>query len=179
MDGRVVVITGASSGLGERFARVLSGVGARLVLTARRTDRIEALADELPDALAVSVDVADDDGPQNLVDATVEEDDEAQALGLVDDIIVQGPPAGAPAKLLSKPVARAIERLPADHALRDMLRKLKEDPGYVRQLSEPTREARSAAARDAWDRKPAAKKKKEVGSCVEIKIRAPHAIDAM
>ena len=47
-------------------------MGARLVLTARRTDRIEALADELPDALAVSVDVADDDGPQNLVDATVD-----------------------------------------------------------------------------------------------------------
>ena len=103
---------------------------------------------------------------------------EALALGLVDDIIVQGPPIGAPAQLLSKPVARAIERLPADHALRDMLRKLKEDPGYIRQLSEPTREALSATAKERWDRKPAAKKKKEVGSCVEIEFRAPHAIDA-
>ena len=71
LDDRVVVITGASSGLGERFARVLAGVGARLVLAARRTERIAALADELPDALAVTVDVTDDDGPQALIDATL------------------------------------------------------------------------------------------------------------
>ena len=80
MDGRVVVVTGASSGLGERFARVLSGVGARLILAARRTDRIEALADELPDALAVSVDVADDGGPQYLIDATVDHFDRIDVL---------------------------------------------------------------------------------------------------
>ncbi len=103
---------------------------------------------------------------------------EAQALGLVDQIIVQGPPIGAPAKLLSAPVEREIRRLPADHALQRMLRELKNDPNYAVQLSEPTKEARSAAAADAWERKPAAKKKKEVGSCVQIKIRAPHAIDA-
>ena len=103
---------------------------------------------------------------------------EAQYLGLVDQIIVQGPPIGAPAKLLSAPVEREIRRLPADHALQRMLRELKNDPNYAVQLSEPTKEARSAAAADAWERKPAAKKKKEVGSCVQIKIRAPHAIDA-
>ena len=103
---------------------------------------------------------------------------EARALSLVDQIIVQSPPIGAPAKLLSAPVEREIRRLPAGHALQRMLRELKEDPGYVRQLSAPTKEARSAAATDAWERKPAAKKKKEVGSCVEIKIRVPHAIDA-
>ena len=91
---------------------------------------------------------------------------EARALGLVDDIIVQGPPIGAPAQLLSKPVARAIERLPADHALRDMLRKLKEDPGYVRQLSEPTREARSAVGKKVWKDMAPKKKKKRVESCV-------------
>ena len=72
LDGRVVVVTGASSGLGERFARVLSDVGARLVLAARRTERIQALADELPDALAVSVDVTADDGPQHLIDTTID-----------------------------------------------------------------------------------------------------------
>jgi hypothetical protein len=103
---------------------------------------------------------------------------EALSLGLVDQIIVQSPPFGAPAKLLSKPVTRAIERLPRDHALRVMLRKLKEDPNYAVQLSEPTKEARSAAASDAWERKPAAKKRKEVGSCVEIKFRVSQAIDA-
>ncbi len=72
LDDRVVVVTGASSGLGRRFTQVLAGVGARLVLAARRSDRIEALADELPDAVAVTVDVADDKGPQDLVDATID-----------------------------------------------------------------------------------------------------------
>lgn len=71
LDGRVAVVTGASSGLGERFARVLAGVGAHVVLAARRTERIEALAAALPDALAVTVDVTDDDGPQDLVDAAL------------------------------------------------------------------------------------------------------------
>ena len=45
--GKVVVITGASSGLGEAAARRLAGEGASVVLGARRTDRIEALAHEL------------------------------------------------------------------------------------------------------------------------------------
>ncbi len=103
---------------------------------------------------------------------------EARALGLVDQIIVQGPPMGAPAKLLSAPVEREIRRLPAGHALQRMLRELKEDPNYARELSEPTKEARSAAGKDAWDRRPAKSKEKQVTSCVQIKIRAPHAIDA-
>ena len=63
LDDRVAMVTGASSGLGERFARVLAGVGAKVVLAARRADRLEALAADLPDALAVAVDVTDPDGP--------------------------------------------------------------------------------------------------------------------
>ena len=47
LDNRVAIVTGASSGLGNRFARVLHAVGANVVVTARRADRLKALAAEL------------------------------------------------------------------------------------------------------------------------------------
>jgi NAD(P)-dependent dehydrogenase (short-subunit alcohol dehydrogenase family) len=73
LDGRVVIITGASSGLGDRFARVVSAAGAQVVVAARRIDRLEALVGELGgDALAVECDVADEAATQALVDRTVE-----------------------------------------------------------------------------------------------------------
>ena len=72
LDNRVAIVTGASSGLGERFSRVLSGVGAKVVLAARRAERLEELAAELPEALAIPCDVSSPEGPQNLIDATIE-----------------------------------------------------------------------------------------------------------
>ena len=63
IEGKVVVITGASSGLGEATARTLSAQGAAVVLGARRQDRIQALARELSrsggKALALTTDVTD------------------------------------------------------------------------------------------------------------------------
>src|SRR5689334_8388903 len=60
--GRVAVITGASSGIGETTARALAADGHRLALLARRADRIEALADELGEAaVAIAADVTDRD----------------------------------------------------------------------------------------------------------------------
>ena len=72
LDGRVAIVTGASAGLGARFARVLDGAGATVVVTARRADRIEELAAELTDALAVPADLADADGARVIVDTTLE-----------------------------------------------------------------------------------------------------------
>ncbi|MFT3851334.1 MAG: glucose 1-dehydrogenase [Ilumatobacteraceae bacterium] len=60
LDGRVAIVTGASSGLGERFARVLAGAGCRVVLAARRLDRLELLSAELSNSLAVHLDMRDE-----------------------------------------------------------------------------------------------------------------------
>lgn len=72
-DHKVVVITGASSGLGEALARHLAAEGARLVLGARRLTRLHALARSLglPDAAVVSTDVTRPEQVQALVDRAV------------------------------------------------------------------------------------------------------------
>lgn len=64
LAGRTVLVTGASSGIGARFARIVAREGAAVVIGARRADRLEALRDEIiadgGRALAVSLDVADE-----------------------------------------------------------------------------------------------------------------------
>ncbi len=74
--GKIVVITGASSGLGAATARRLANEGAIVVLAARRRDRIEALANELSTGdrrvLAIETDVTNKDQVKALVDKTVE-----------------------------------------------------------------------------------------------------------
>jgi NAD(P)-dependent dehydrogenase (short-subunit alcohol dehydrogenase family) len=74
LDGRVAVVTGASSGLGDRFARVLHAAGATVVVGARRVDRLEKLAAELGSERLVPVpcDVAVDKDRRRLVGAAVE-----------------------------------------------------------------------------------------------------------
>ena len=83
--GKVVVITGASSGLGEAAARLLSAQGATVVLGARRSDRLQSLADELSGsggkALAIATDVTHRNQVKRLVDTA------AQKFGRVDVMI--------------------------------------------------------------------------------------------
>src|SRR5439155_26091646 len=85
IEGKIVVITGASSGLGEAAARLLSAQGATVVLGARRADRLKSLVDELTGkggkALAVTTDVTRRDQVKKLVDTAV------QKFGRIDVMI--------------------------------------------------------------------------------------------
>lgn len=77
IENKVVVITGGSSGLGEATARHLAARGAKVVVGARRADRIESLVKELTDAghtaVALTTDVTDRDQVKALVDKAVAE----------------------------------------------------------------------------------------------------------
>ena len=71
LDGRVAVVTGASSGLGQGVARALSDVGARVAVVARRRDRLEALAAEIG-GLAVDCDLLEPDQVDTVVPRVVD-----------------------------------------------------------------------------------------------------------
>lgn len=72
LAGRVAIVTGASSGLGARFAAVLADAGATVVAGARRLDRLEELARARPRVVPVRCDVADPADRGRLVDAALE-----------------------------------------------------------------------------------------------------------
>ena len=73
LSGRIALVTGASSGLGAEFAQVLAKAGARVVIGARRTDKLEQLAAHIVaeggEALVVSLDVLDTDSIAAAFDA--------------------------------------------------------------------------------------------------------------
>ena len=72
LNNAVMIVTGASSGIGASTARAAAAAGARLVLAARREDRLNELAEQLPDAIAVRCDVTDPAQVHNVVDAALE-----------------------------------------------------------------------------------------------------------
>jgi len=72
LDGKTAIVTGASSGLGVRFARVLHAVGANVVVAARRGDRLAALVADLPGSVAVAADLSLPDDRERLVAATID-----------------------------------------------------------------------------------------------------------
>jgi NADP-dependent 3-hydroxy acid dehydrogenase YdfG len=82
LSGKTAVITGASSGIGEATARILAGAGARVMLVARRADRLQGLANEIGNnACFLALDLAQPDAAQALLDASVAQ------LGIIDILI--------------------------------------------------------------------------------------------
>ena len=76
----MAIVTGASSGLGRRFATVLHGAGARVVVAARRADRLDELVAELPGSIAVATDVTDDADRRRLVERALQLDGRLDVL---------------------------------------------------------------------------------------------------
>ncbi|HXI92637.1 MAG TPA: SDR family NAD(P)-dependent oxidoreductase [Blastocatellia bacterium] len=85
LDGQIVIVTGASAGIGEAAARRLAGEGATVVIAARRADRLEALKREIESAggraLAVVGDVTSPQDREQLVQETV------RAFGRIDGLV--------------------------------------------------------------------------------------------
>jgi len=71
VTGRVVIITGASSGIGEAAARAFGARGDSVVLVARRRERLQAVAASVPDSLPITADVTRPDDRQRLLDQTL------------------------------------------------------------------------------------------------------------
>ena len=96
LDGRVAVVTGASSGIGAATARALSAAGAAVALGARRADRLEALATELDGgALVREVDVSDEEQARDFVQAARDEFGGLHILVNNAGVMLLGPVADA------------------------------------------------------------------------------------
>ncbi len=97
IKGRVAIVTGASSGIGDRFVRVLAAAGAQVVAAARRFDRLEALATEVPGVVPVACDVSDDEACRALVQTAIDR------FGRIDVLVNNAGLSDAPWKAEEEP----------------------------------------------------------------------------
>jgi NAD(P)-dependent dehydrogenase (short-subunit alcohol dehydrogenase family) len=81
LDGKVAIVTGASSGIGFAIAEAMSEAGAKLVLTGRSTERLRRCADACGESQVVAVDLTDDAAPARIVSETV------NAFGAIDCVV--------------------------------------------------------------------------------------------
>ncbi len=73
LDGKIALVTGASSGIGAQTVKLFSSLGAKVIAAARREDRLQDLANQYPDVMAVRCDVGVEADCKNLVDTVINE----------------------------------------------------------------------------------------------------------
>ena len=107
-NGKWALVTGASAGIGAALARELSKHGAKLILTARRVDRIEALAGELrargAEVHIVAADLNDPAAPQKIFDAT-------EGAGFCVDILINNAGLGQYGAFCASPVEQELSQV--------------------------------------------------------------------
>ena len=110
-NGKWALVTGASSGIGAELARELARHGAKLILTARRRDRLEALAAELAAkgtvVHVVRADLNDPNGPQQIYDAT----DGLRGAGFTIDILVNNAGLGQFGAFQTNPIEQELSQV--------------------------------------------------------------------
>lgn len=108
LKGRVAIVTGASSGLGVWFARGLAEAGAKVVIAARREEKLKTVAAELrslgTECLPVTVDVTDEEQVQEMVDKAIAE------FGRIDILVNNAGGGAAETGLESMPVSQIKDR---------------------------------------------------------------------
>lgn len=92
LHGQVAIVTGASSGIGAGVAEELSSAGMSLVLTARRADRLQALAARLGNCVVAAADIADPRTPQDLIDMALTRFDRCDVVFNGAGVMHAGPP---------------------------------------------------------------------------------------
>jgi short-subunit dehydrogenase len=107
-NGKWALVTGASAGIGAALARELAGHGAKLILTARRKDRLEALAAELTakgtEVRIVAADLNDPAAPQQIYDAT-------EGAGLTVDILINNAGLGQYGAFYESPAEQELSQV--------------------------------------------------------------------
>ena len=105
---RWALVTGASAGIGAALAHELAGRGAKLILTARRRDRLEALAQELAacgtEVRVVVADLRDPEAPKQIYDAT-------EGAGIAVDILINKAGLGQFGVFVQSPIEQELEQI--------------------------------------------------------------------
>ena len=73
LDGKIALVTGASSGIGAQTVKLFSSLGAKVIAAARREDRLQDLANQYPNVMAVRCDVGVEADCKNVVNTTINE----------------------------------------------------------------------------------------------------------